>query len=417
MGNARLKLISREFTGFDTSFTEQAARFREHYAGWDIDKEFVPLETLEKRMVADRGGLTDKYDLFLCCTDWLPQVIHDRGLLPLNRYLQDDPPEGWPEAWSESLLGLQTDTNGNIYGLPYHDGPEMLIYRHDLFEDARECRAFQQQYGYPLKPPSTWRQFLDTAAFFTRPEQGMYGAVAAGFPDGHNNVYDFFIHLWSRGGEVVDEHWQPVFDDAIGEEALQYYTDLYNKWRVFPPEAKHMDSVASGDYYASGKAAMMWNWCGYAGVAEVPALSKVVGKTSTSVIPRGDGPKGNHISLNIYWVLGIPSGSRQPDTAYRFIKHCASAAMDKVTSLAGGNGTRLSTWRDPDMLRQFPYYRHIEEIHRNVRSPLAIPEYPAIDEVFNRMVDDCVNERQTVRHALAKAADKVRRILGNAGHR
>ncbi|UUZ85193.1 hypothetical protein LJK88_17420 [Paenibacillus sp. P26] len=53
------------------------------------------------------------------------------------------------------------------------------------------------------------------------------------------------------------------------------------------------------------------------------------------------------------------------------MKETASAAMDKATSLCGGNGTRLSTWRDSEVRRRFPYYEQIEEVHQLVNSPVA----------------------------------------------
>jgi multiple sugar transport system substrate-binding protein len=314
------------------------------------------------------------------------------------------------------MRGLQTGADGSIYGIAYHDGPEVFIYRSDLFEDQAERRAFAEQYGYELDIPSTWSQFLDVARFFTRPEQGLSGALVAAYPDGHNNVYDFLIHLWSRGGELVTKDWEPAFHSAIGEEALQFYVDLLHKHKVVPMQALEMDSVKSGNHFAQGNIAMMWNWCGFAAVAEMPEVSRIVGKVKTGLIPRGDGPEGRHMSLNIYWVLGIPAGSSNADMAYQFLKETASAEMDKLTSLSGGNGTRLSTWRDPEVRALFSYYTNIEDVHRNVNSPLPIPEYPAINEVLSQMVDDALKLRKTVRQALNDAADEVAQILQTAGY-
>ena len=42
-----------------------------------------------------------------------------------------------------------------IYGLPFHDGPECLIYRKDLFENENEKLAFKKVYGRELAPPRT----------------------------------------------------------------------------------------------------------------------------------------------------------------------------------------------------------------------------------------------------------------------
>ncbi|OXM87952.1 extracellular solute-binding protein [Paenibacillus rigui] len=411
----QLKLISREFSGFEASFGVQAQHF-EQLTGWRVEREFEEIHRLYDRMIADKEALSTSHDLFLCVTDWLPEAIQQKLLLPLNDFLRKDPPDGWPEAWAPSMRGLQTAADGSIYGIAYHDGPEMFIYRKDLFEDPAEQDAFIKRFGYPLQVPATWSRFLDVAQFFTRPEQGLHGALTASYPDGHNNVYDFLIHLWSRGGELVTPDWKPAFHHEAGREALQYLVDLIHKHQVVPVEALSMDSVKSGHVFAQGGIAMMWNWAGFAAVAEMPDMSRIVGKVGTGLIPRGDGIDGRHMSLNIYWVLGIPAGSPNPEMAYRFMKETASAAMDKATSTCGGNGTRLSTWRDEEVRKQFPYYQQIEAVHQQVKSPLPIPEYPAINEVLSEMVNDALNQRVQVQQALEQAAERVQQILVRAGY-
>jgi multiple sugar transport system substrate-binding protein len=411
----KLNIIYRTFDGFARSFADQAAAFSRLHP--DVEFNIQPLdpEILYETMVHQRGVLNAEYDVFLCLTDWLPELMAFKGLTRLNDFLSSSPPPDWSAGWSESMLMLQRDSAGGIFAMPYHDGPEMFMYRSDLFEDAAEQAAFQQQYGYPLRVPETWSQFRDVAKFFTRPSQGLYGAMIAGLNDGHNNVYDFFIHLWSRGGRLFDEKWRPTFHDAIGQEALQFYVDLITIDKVCPPKTLEYDSVASGIAYAAGEAATMWNWCGFSAVAELPP-SKIIGKNRVGLVPRGDGANGRHMSLNIYWVVGIPAGSQQKDLAWQFLRHCATPEMDKVTALSGGTGVRLSTWRDPDIQAQFNYYTAIEEVHKNVESPPRIPEYPAINAILNQMQWVAVTGQKSVRQALDDAAEATEELLRKAGY-
>jgi multiple sugar transport system substrate-binding protein len=411
---SELKIIYRTFDGFERAFQQQAAAFASAHPGATFQIDPLGPEDLYERMIHQRGVFTPDYDLFLILTDWLPELMKMGGLTRLNDYLSAAPPPDWPEGWSASLRGLQTDAAGSIYAMPYHDGPEMFMYRADLFEDPQEQANFAKQYGYPLRVPDTWSQFRDMARFFTRPAEGVYGAIIAGLNDGHNNVYDFFIHLWSRRGQLFTPDWKPAFNDAIGREALQYYVDLINKDKVCPPKTLEYDSVASGVAYAAGEAAMMWNWCGFSAVAELPP-SKIIGQNRVGLVPRGD-TNGLHMSLNIYWVLGIPQGSQNRNLAWQFLRHCAAPDMDKITSLSGGTGVRLSTWRDPDIQRQFNYYAAIEQVHLNVESPPRIPEYPAINEVLNRMQWAAVTGAKSVPQALNDAAAECETLLRAAGY-
>jgi multiple sugar transport system substrate-binding protein len=363
-----LKLISREYDAFAGAFRRHAEAFQAANPDIQIDHEYLEIHAHYDKMIADGGAATDEYDLFLCVTDWLPEAMA-RGLLtPIDDYLVNDPPEGWPDAWSPSMRGGQMDQDGHIYGLPFHDGPEMLLYRKDLFEDPKEQAAYKERFGQDLRVPENWTEFLQVAQHFTRPEEGLWGCNAASFKDGHNNVYDFLIHLWTRGGTLFDEDWRAQFHGEIGREALQYYVDLYQRHQVISPKCLEMDSIKCGFDFAEGTAAMMWNWCGFAALTEVPEFSKIVGKTKCAKVPRGDSERGSHTSLNIYWVLTIPAGSKNKDLAYRYLKFAASA------------------------------------------------EYPAINEILSTMVDDVLHGRKEVAPALEGAARESEKILIEAGY-
>ncbi|HEX9114568.1 MAG TPA: extracellular solute-binding protein [Anaerolineae bacterium] len=412
---ARLNIMYRTFDGFERALAVQTENFRRLRPDVEVHLEHCGPEELYERMVAQEGYATGRWDIMLSLTDWLPELIKRGGFLPLNGYLAHDPPEDWPDGWSDSMKGLQRNRAGTMYGMAYHDGPEMFHYRSDLFGSETEQTNFRRSYGYNLHVPETWDEFLDVARFFTRPDEHLWGAVVAALPDGHNNVYDFLIHLWSRGGRLLDDRSRPAFNSPEGLEALRFYTELLTVHHVTPPDAPQWDSVLSGVNYAAGLGAMMWNWSGFAATAQLPP-SKIIGKNRCTIIPRGSGPRGRHMSLNVYWVLGILAGSPQPDLAWSFLKATASARMDKVTSLSGGTGTRLSTWRDPEIQAQFPYYEAIEEVHRGVESPPAIPEYPALNEVLSDMTKACLAGKAEPAVALRDAAAACEGILADAGY-
>jgi multiple sugar transport system substrate-binding protein len=290
------------------------------------------------------------------------------------------------------------------------------MYRTDLFEDAREQARFRRTYGRELRVPTTWSEFREVAQFFTRPDDDLYGCVVAAKPDGHNDVYDFAIHLASRGGHLLDARMRPSFAGPEGQDALQFYVDLIHAQRVTQPEPWTYDSVASGEFYASGRAAMMWNWCGFVSVANMPSMSKIPGRTRATMLPAGDGPAGVSMSLIVYWVLTIATGSRQPDAAWQFLRHLATPEMDVVTAEEGGSGTRFSTWRNESIRRQFPYYEIVEDVHQHVTTMPAIPEYPAINNVLNSMMDAAVHGQSDVPTLLRAAAVATEAVLADAGY-
>ncbi|WP_049904082.1 ABC transporter substrate-binding protein [Halococcus agarilyticus] len=407
-----LRLLARPFDGFERALDRQIQSFKATSgADIEIERDHRPLPEIHGTYVENERLAEGEYDLFLCLSDWLPSAV-ERGLVDsLDDRLEADPPIDWSEGWAESMVDLVTYER-TTYGVPYHDGPEVFFYRNDLFESAAEQRAFRAEYGRSLTVPRTWNQFLEVADFFTRPEDDLWGTVVAALPDGHNNVYDFLIQLWSRGGQVFDEDRSVAFDSETGVEALQFYHDLVHEHEVAPPESLDMESVESGRFFADGNAAMMWNWSGFGAMAE-DSDSDVFGRVNYGLIPRLGAPEGRHASLTALYGLTIPSAARRPDLAYDFIRHTASPEMDLVTTEEGGSGTRLSTWRDPKIQKQEPFYSVIEEVNTgSVNTLPQISEYVEFNDILNRAVERVVVEQSaTPEEALTEAARETRRLL------
>jgi len=408
-----LRLLARPFDGFERALQRQMDAFAEA-TGADVtfERDHRPLPEIYEDLVTTGAVADGRYDLFLCLSDWLPAAVEADLLAPLAARLAADPPADWPDGWAESVRGLLTYDDA-VYGVPYHDGPEIFHYREDCFESVAEQRAFREAYGRPLSVPRTWAEFLEVAEFFTRPEEDFWGTVVAAKPDGHNDVYDFCIQLWSRGGRLLDDDGVPAFDSDAGLAALEFYHDLIHEHRVVPPESLSMESVEAGQCYADGKAAMMWNWSGFGAMAEAPD-SAVFGRANYGLIPRADVPDGEHTSLTVVYGLTVPAGSEHPDLAYDFIRFAASPAMDKVTTLEGASGTRLSTWRDPEVLRAGSFYSVLDAVNTGAVNTLPqVPEYAELNEVLNEMVAAAVVERtKSPAEALADADAAARELLG-----
>lgn len=396
-----VRLIARDFEGFRRAVDVQADR----WPNGSVSARWLALPDLERLLLHDGSAQRGEFDLALVVSDWIPQLVEDGAVRPVDDLLDEAPPADWPAGWASSMRSL-TRYRGSTYGLPYHDGPEMLIYRGDLYDDANERQAFERRFGYPLAPPVTWQQFTEHALHFTRPEDGLWGTVLAGLPDGHNNVYDFLLQLWSRGGAFLGPDDRPLFDSPQGLAALTFLRSLWNELGVVDPAARGWDSVASGTNFAAGGAALMVNWSGFCAMS-APSDSPTNGRIRCAPVPRMSTSTPS-ISLNVYWALVISAGASDPALAWDFMRHAASPAMDKVTSLSGATGTRLSTWRDDEVRATSPYYSVIEQVHGGVQSLPATPALPAAVDVLNVMVDDVINGRAEPAVALRRAFDAVR---------
>jgi multiple sugar transport system substrate-binding protein len=399
-----LRIAIRKFGPFEAAIQQQYADFQAT-TGCTLPLEFesLDLNPLYETLFT-RAGLRDgAWDIAFINTDWIAEAVEGGALADLAPPMQSAPVADYPQGWAPALTRLQ-QFGSSIYGLPYHDGPECLIYRRDLFDNSAEQRAFAARYGYALGVPQTWAQFEDMAHFFNRPDD-LYGTVFAAYPDGHNTVYDFCLQLWSRGGELADASGAVTLDTPQAVDALGFYRRMVHDRSATPPGLQAIDSVKSGELFAAGKVAMMVNWFGFAAVCELPGCP-VKGMVDVAALPAG--AQARSAALNVYWLLCVGAGSRHQHEAYGFLRHAATPAMDRITTLAGGIGCRLSTWSDAEVNRTIPFYHRLAELHQYARELPSSQHWPQlahiIDGAVQRALDTDAPTGAILRAAQTEAA-------------
>jgi len=397
--NDVFRIAVRKYGPFESAIQKQWQAFESCYrTGLELEAIPLDLQPLYESLFIKGGLIHGDWDVALVNTDWLAEAAAPGALMDLSPYLAAAPPDRYPDAWTESLLKLQR-FGSRILGLPYHDGPECLIYRKDLFEDPAEAARFAAEFGEALEIPQTWEQFYRIARFFTRPGSGLYGTAFAAFPDGHNTVYDFCLQLWTRGGELFDSSGRMRLDSLPALESLDYYRTLVNDPHATHPASRTFDSVRSGYSFAAGEIAMIINWFGFAFMSETSAESNVRGRVGVAQIPAAS----ESVSLNVYWVLGIASGSRHRDIAWKFLRHCASPEMDKLTALEGAIGCRKSTWIDAEVNRMVPFYRALNELHHVARELPRLRNWARLAEIIDHMVLAAINSDESTAAILQRA--------------
>ncbi len=405
--NARrtFRIAVRKFDPFEAAIRHQWNIWNAT-TGSGLTLEIVPMElpSLYETLFIHEGLCNGDWDVAFINTDWVATAHASQAVLDLAPQIAEDPPEDYPHGWTPSLLRLHT-IDGAVLGIPYHDGPECLIYRKDLFENPQEQAAYLQQFGAPLHVPQDWDTFRQTAQFFQRPAQGLYGTVFAAFPDGHNTVYDFLLQLWTRGGELSDASGKVRFTGSEMAAALRFYKELLRDDSFVHPRSRDMDSVQASLAFAVGEVAMMVNWFGFAAFAETTVDSKVKGLVEIAPIPHADGACST--SLNIYWLLTIAAGSPHPRFAYDFLRHCASPAMDKLLTTEGGVGCRRSTWTDPQVNTTVPFFHRLEQLHGNVRELPQTPAWPRIASVIDELVLSVLETDTPVEQLMRRADEKT----------
>lgn len=405
----QFRVAIRKFGPFEAAIAKAWEGFAAQ-EGLDLqlDAQALDLHPLEEALFTSGGLKNGDWDVAFIVTDWVAMAHQNGDLFDMAPLIAANPPEDYPQGWTDSLLRMQR-LGDAVIGLPYHDGPEVFIYRRDLFEDPIQQAAFQAKHGKTLRLPETWDEFTEVARFFTRPDEKLYGTVFAAFPDGHNTVYDFALQLWTRGGALYDSTGRVKINTPAAERGLSFYRAILNDPTAIHPGAREMDSVKSGFAFAHGEVAMMVNWFGFATMCQTIEESRVKDKVMIGPIPHE--ADSASASLNVYWILSIGAGSPHKELAYRFLRHCASAAMDKALTLEGAIGCRKSSWADAQVNQVIPFYSALETLHQNARELPRLTNWTQIGAVIDELVLATINTQEPVRDLLGRAQAKIDAIL------
>jgi multiple sugar transport system substrate-binding protein len=392
-----IRIAVRRFGPFESAILRQFEDFAAT-TGADVGVEIaaMDLNPLHEAMIQRRELLSGQWDLAFLSTDWIAEAQALGLVEDLEPWLRRRPIEDFPAGWSPSLTALQSFAGG-FWGMPYHDGPQCLIYRTDLLARAG------------IAVPTTWAQFQAAARRLHDPGTGRYGTVLALFPDGHNGFYDFCIHLWTRGGAPFDAAGRPQLTRTAAVAALDFLRALARDGEAVAPDLRAIDSVKSGILFCEGKVALMANWFGFAAFGESWAQSQVAGRVDVAALPAG--PGGQSVSLNVFWMLAMAAGSANKALVWDFMRHCATPAMDKLTMTEGAIGVRRSTWADAEVNATLPYCHKLDLLHARAK---ALPVHPRLSAIA-RVVDDMMGAAVTTDRAtdalLAEAQARIEAIV------
>jgi multiple sugar transport system substrate-binding protein len=402
-----LRIVLRNYADFENALAEEALLFEARHPGTKIELVSVGIHELYHSAVTE-GGLRDgRFDLALLVTDWLAEAHAAGALENLHHWQQLIPLHDWPGGWPRSLV-QPLIFGDHLTSLPWHDGPECLVYRTDLFADPATRTAFRLQFSRDLVPPATWEEFEQVARFFTDETAGRYGTVFAAFPDGHNTLYDFAIQVWSRRGELTDSAGHPYLTTPNALAALDFYRRVVCNPELCHPKSPQLDSTQSGDLFLAGEAAMMANWFGFAARSGREG-SPLAGKVAIAPIPTANG--ASPVSLSVFWTLAMGKGSRHKELAWQFLRFVASPERDLGITRHGTVGVRLSTWRNPELQSRIPVYREVEAISLSARQ---LPAGPGMAS-FAAIIDNVISRALTTNEPSKAILESAQREIDSKG--
>lgn len=385
---------------------ETADEFKKS-TGYEVKIESVPYVGVYDKLKAEVASRAGSYDVATIDILWFPSLAS--GLLPLDSLMTD-------EVKNDLFPGLIDGGSykGHAYGMPVWTNAKTLIYRKDLFEDEANKKAFKEQYGYELQPPKTWKEYEDTAKFFTRDTNSdkqidQYGTTVFGANNGDTVASWLDMAAQAGAKPLVVDNGKVLINTKPYVQALESLTNMLKKDKSVPPGALEISSAETAELFQNGKAAMMLAWGHFYVPSNDPSKSKVAGKVG--VAPMIAGSEGIGVVPGP-WYQVIPKSSKKQEIAKKYIQFLYDKNALYMEAL--GVAARKSVFEE---YSQKAGYEHLEPLMatlsgKQTQNRPAIKEWQQIEsEALIPAVQYALSGEKTPQEALDWAATIIKGIV------
>ena len=291
---------------------------------------------------------------------------------------------------------------GRVYGLPRDVHPVMLLYRHDVYEEA----------GIDPSSIETWDDFVRETRPLARDDDGdgrpdRYPIMLSAHKPGH-----FWLLLLQNGGGMFDADGGVIIDNDIAVSTLEFYCSLLNEAQLAIPEfsqdpasyAAMKEGVILGvlapDWYISFIRRFVPELEGKWRAMPLPAWRKGERRTST-------------------WggtMIAVTKQAENPDIAWEFAKF---AYMDDEALANRYRKTFIippirSAWSNPVYAESEAYLdgqvlgRSLTELAPHIPGFHLNPFWAEANDLLRQAVYEAANGIRTPAEALSNLAEQIR---------
>lgn len=390
----------------------------EQKTGIKVEVEKYPYDTVVQKAMLDFTSGTRIYDVLSLPYEFLGRVVEKGYIQDIEKFLSDknltpedfDPDDIIPAMWKASA-----SWKDKYYGFPSNACIMFLWYRKDLLDNEGEKAAFKSRYGYELAVPKTTKEYYDMTEFFTRKAgEKLAGETLA------DNFYglatmskrhtaltcDFLNWMWTFDGGVFDggrDSGKVAMNSENNLKALDYYKSLLNN--AVPGSLEYTwDELVTAMQQGIIFSAVGFNDC-------LPSIldsskSKVVGKLGYALTPS-EAKTAAHYGA---WTYTIPTGSNNPEAAYRFMTWAVSKDTQKNWTLQGGIPCRESVYNDPDV-KKIEFMPMTLEAMQISDSRPRIAEWGEMDTIMQEEVHKALTNQIQTKEALDNIQAQYEKIL------
>ena len=325
-------------------------------------------DTITKALTAVKGGEPPVTSILLS-TDMFTLIDED-AIVPFDELIKTPEDQAWLKSFYPAFME-NSQTGGKTWGIPFQRSTIVLYYNKDAFKEAGLD---------PNRPPANWKEMQEYAAKLTKRDASgrvtQWGVQipSSGFP------YWLFQGLAIEAGGILMNAagTETYYDKPEVIEALQYWLDLINKYKVHPEGIVEWGTTPK-DFFEK-KVAMIWTTTG--NLTNVKSNAKF--DFGVAMLPAGK-QRGSPTGGGNFYIFK-KSTPAQREAAYKFIKWVTTPARAAQWGIETGYvAVRADAWETPAMKQyvagfpaaavardQLPYAKAELSTHDNQRVTKAL---------------------------------------------
>lgn len=347
-------------------------------------------------------------DVMYAGGDWLPEWAKAGWLVPVEDHfpkVKDYVPKIAPYAVADMTY------EGKLYGLPYYADTTSFLYNDKLLKDN----------GID-KPPTTWEEVAEQCKMLQ--QKGMEAPFLLEFAQAlPTTLENFTAMVFGRGGELLDENYDPILDQPNGA-AYQQLEWLMNgvkeKWiLVMPHETDVVKALNTGKHVFT----VLYNY----NLAELnnKATSPLAGQFKLALMPGGSGTTYGFAKFYTMTKMAIDRGPEVANAAWKFMEYFGGETEDGQYPIAkrwavekGLGFGQLPLFDDPDVQKSFSQWVDVDVLKEQVTKARARRQgawYGIWAEFLRLELVRAVNAETSAAEALGAAAAKARELKAQFG--
>jgi multiple sugar transport system substrate-binding protein len=383
--------------------------------GVAVTVETVPWPDFQTKAFTEFNAQGSAYDLVVGDSQWLGAGSTGGHYVNLTDFINAN---NLTEVMAPATMQYYSEYpggSGTYWSVPLEGDALGWAYRKDWFEDPAEMEAFKAKYGYDLAVPATFKQLIDIAEFFHRPDQNRYGAAIYSQNAGDAIVMGVENSIFAYGGSLGDYNTFQVTGLVNSPESVEALEDYRKLFTFGPPGWGNAFFAEVNTAMAQGQVAMGMNYFAFFPSLVNEATNPHAANTGFFANPPG--PRGDDFAALGGQGISLVTYSQNQEEAMKFLEWFIKEDTQKRWAELGGYTAHGAILESETFRNATPFNEAFFQTMFKVRDFWALPEYAELlTEAADTFYPYVVDGQGTAQETLDKLAATWVETLKSAGY-